>query len=657
VSRRKDGDTIPVELTMSSVRSEGRLAFHLVVNDLSGVRALERQRADAEARLKLLEATAAHSDQERRRAEQELHQARLEVARAELLQRAAAAEHEDRLGDAEAGRRRLERSFDDAPIAMALADSNRQLVRVNAALCELTGVPRERLETSTIEQLAHPEDHELVRAGLRPLLERDRGRWQAEVRLLDARRHELPIDLGLTLLREGEDPPFVLLHAEDLRDRRRAQERVEFLADHDFLTGLPDRPQLERELDRAAASGEHGAVVVLDLDGLRAVNDSLGRPAGDAVVAATARALGERVRRSDALGRIGGDAFAVVLEGAAEADARRIGEELLDSVRRTETPDGRPASASAGVLLFTGSERLSASELLVEAELAVYDAKEAGRDTMVVRQAAGARRGDSGDRAWADRIRTALEQDCFVLHAQPIVSLKGDPADRHELLLRLLGDDGDLIPPATFLYIAERLGLSEAIDAWVIGEAARMLARADSSGRELHLEVNLSASSVADPGLPDLVASELRSAGANGSGLSLAIDEAAAIENVDAVRGLAESIRGLGCELVLDHFGSGLASFHYLQQLAVDYVKIDGSFVKDLPHNRAGRMVIKSVVEVAGSLGCRTIAERVGDAETLGLLQGHGVDYAQGFYLARPRPLAELETSAVRQNVRDLRAP
>jgi EAL domain-containing protein (putative c-di-GMP-specific phosphodiesterase class I) len=143
--------------------------------------------------------------------------------------------------------------------------------------------------------------------------------------------------------------------------------------------------------------------------------------------------------------------------------------------------------------------------------------------------------------------------------------------------------------------------------------------------------------------MPELIASELSAAKVPGPALSLAIDEATAIENVESVRVLAQSLRGLGCELVLDHFGSGLASFHYLQQLAVDYVKIDGSFVKDLPNNRAGRMVVKSVVEVAGSLGCRTIAERVGDSETLALLQSHGVDYAQGFYVGRPRPASELE--------------
>src|SRR5436190_2414845 len=638
-ARGKWGREVPVEVTLSSIRSEGRLSFHLVVNDLYELRALEEQRAGAEARIEAAQAQAAESEEDRERLAEELRQARLQAARAELLQRAAKAEHERRLGDSEHERQRLERSFEDAPIGMVLTDSTGQLTRVNAALCELTGIPRERLERVTLEQLAHPSDREHLRAGLRPLLERGRGRWQGEVRLMDASERELPVDLGVTILREHDDVPFLLVHAEDLRERRRSQRRVAFLADHDFLTGLPDRGQLETQLETAGS----GAVAVVDVDGLRSLNDSLGRPAGDALLAEAGRALRESVRRGDAVARIGGDAFAVVLEGAREADARSLGEQLIATVRALRAADGRPVSASAGVLLFTGAEGLSAEELLVEAELAVYDAKEAGRDRMVVRRAAGRRRPREGEHGWADRIREALEDDCFVLHAQPIVSLKGEPPTRYELLLRLLGDDGDLIAPATFLYVAEHFGLARELDRWVIGEAAKMLARANEAGRELLFEVNLSAPSVADSGLAELIARELHAARVPGSQLSLAIDEATAIENVESVRALAQSVRSLGCQLVLDHFGSGLASFHYLQQLAVDYVKIDGSFVKDLPHNRAGRMVVKSVVEVAGSLGCRTIAERVGDSETLALLQSQGVDYAQGFYVGRPRAAAELE--------------
>jgi diguanylate cyclase (GGDEF)-like protein/PAS domain S-box-containing protein len=643
-ARGKRGREVPVEVTLSSIRSEGRLSFHLVVNDLYELRALEDQRTDAEARVEAASTEIAESKEDRDRLADELRQARLQAARAELLVRAARAEHERRLGDSEQERRRLERSFEDAPIGMVLADSTGQLTRVNAALCELTGLPREQLETATLEQLAHPGDRELLRAGLRPLLERGRGRWQGEVRLVDSQRRELPVDLGLTILREHEDVPFLLVHAEDLRERRQAQRRLAFLAHHDFLTGLPDRGRLEAELEAAS----DGAVAVVDLDGLRSLNDSLGRPAGDALLAEAGRALRQCVRRSDAVARVGGDAFAVVLEGADEAAARTLGEQLLVAVRSLRAADGRPVSASAGVLLFTGSEGMSAEELLVEAELAVYDAKEAGRDRMVVRRAAGERRSREGEQGWAERIRNALEDDCFVLHAQPIVSLKGEPPTRYELLLRLVGEDGDLIPPATFLYVAERFGLAPELDRWVIGEAAKMLARAQAAGRELRFEINLSASSVADAGLPELIARELHAARVAGSQLSLAIDEATAIENMESVRALTQSVRSLGCQLVLDHFGSGLASFHYLQQLAVDYVKIDGSFVKDLPHNRAGRMVVKSVVEVAGSLGCRTIAERVGDSETLALLQSQGVDYAQGFYVGRPRPATEIEPDATR---------
>jgi len=640
-ARAKWGGDVPVQLTASSVRDERGLSFQLVVNDVSELRRLEQERTAAEERIATLEAAAAGSDEERERIEEELRQARLDATRAELVQQAASAEHERRLGDSEKERRQLERSFEDAPIGMAFADSTGRLARVNAALCNLTGMPRQRLEAAMLDELAHEDDRELVRAAVQPLSERRSARWQGEVRLLDAARTELPVDLGITLLGDRDEAPLLLVHVDDLRERRRAQQRLALLADHDSLTGLPDRGRLERALERARG----GAVAVLDLDRLRSLNDALGRRAGDTLLTEAGRALQGRLRPGDTVARIGGDVFAVLLDGAGDGDAPNLGEQLLDAIRSLRAADGRAVSASAGVLLFTGDEGLSAEELLLDAELTVYDAKEAGRDRMVVRCAAGARRAPEGHQAWPDHIREALKDDCFVLHAQPIVSLKGEPPTRYELLLRLKGDDGDLVSPATLLYVAARFGLAQEIDRWAIAEATRLLAAAHAKGRDLRFEVNLSAASVADGRMPDLIARELSAAQVPGSALSLAIDEATAIENAESVRVLARSLRSLGCELVLDHFGSGLGSFHYLQQLAVDYVKIDGSFVRDLPNNRVGRMVVKSVVEVAGSLGCRTIAERVGDSETLALLQSQGVDYAQGFYVGRPRPVSAIEAA------------
>jgi EAL domain-containing protein (putative c-di-GMP-specific phosphodiesterase class I) len=291
-----------------------------------------------------------------------------------------------------------------------------------------------------------------------------------------------------------------------------------------------------------------------------------------------------------------------------------------------------------------GSARLTAEEILVEADIAMYDAKEAGRDRAVVYDSRQDRQERMQARlTWVDRIRDALEGEQFVLYAQPILGLADDRVPRHELLIRMHGEDGDMVPPGTFLYIGERFDLIQEIDRWVLRQAISLLAEHKRAGREIHLEVNLSAKSVTDPEIPDFVAGQLRLQGIDGRGLCVEVTETAAIVNVDRAKRFATMLGRLGCEFALDDFGAGFASFYYLKHMAFDYVKIDGEFIRDLPSSRVNQLVVQAVVDIARGMGKRTIAEYVGDAETFELLQRYGVDYAQGFYVARPKPLAGLD--------------
>jgi EAL domain-containing protein (putative c-di-GMP-specific phosphodiesterase class I) len=274
----------------------------------------------------------------------------------------------------------------------------------------------------------------------------------------------------------------------------------------------------------------------------------------------------------------------------------------------------------------------------------MYDAKEAGRGRTVLYDPEEDREERMLSRmTWADRIREALATDAFVLHAQPVLSLRGDPTPRSELLLRMLGENGDVIPPASFLFIAERFELVQEIDRWVVSRAVAILAAEQAAGRDVVLCVNLSAKSVTDPVLPEHIEHELRSRGADGRGLCFEVTETAAVVNIDRARQFAEHVGELGCEFALDDFGAGFASFYYLKHLAFDLLKIDGEFVKDLTTSRTNQLVVKSVVDIARGLGKRTIAEFVEDAETLELLRGMGVDFAQGFYIAKPAPLPLLQ--------------
>jgi len=229
------------------------------------------------------------------------------------------------------------------------------------------------------------------------------------------------------------------------------------------------------------------------------------------------------------------------------------------------------------------------------------------------------------------------------LYAQPIVSLGTDPIPRHELLLRMLSESGELILPASFIGVAERTDLIGELDRWVITQAAELLGAAQADGHQIHLNVNVSARTLVDSGLLEDVRRSLAEAGAAGSGLCLEVTETAAIRNAAGAAGLGAELAGLGCELALDDFGSGFASFRRLKHLHFDHVKIDGEFIAGFASDPADRLVVQAIVALARSMGKLTVAEFVGDQATLELLREYGVDYAQGFHIAPPLPLAEVD--------------
>jgi diguanylate cyclase (GGDEF)-like protein len=393
-------------------------------------------------------------------------------------------------------------------------------------------------------------------------------------------------------------------------------------------------------------------VLAIDLDHFKYVNDTHGHSVGDELIARVGGIFRQRLRATDIIARIGGDEFSVILPGADAQEAALVAQSLLDALReegRAATAPDRPrwVTASIGIAPFC-RDSASGEEVHVEADIAMYDAKEAGRDRFEIYDSAHARQEQMQARlTWADRIRAALAEDRFVLNAQPIVSLKDDPIPRHELLIRMLGEGDDLIPPGTFLYIAERFDLIQLIDRWVLRRAIALLAAQKRAGKELNLAVNLSAKSLADPELPEFVAETLRDAGIDGRGLCVEITETAAIVNLDRAKRISQLPAGLGCEVALDDFGAGFASFYYLKHMEFDYVKIDGEFIRDLADSHVNQLVVKSVVDIARGLGKRTIAECVGDEESVELLKRYGVDYAQGFYLAKPQSLGALDLTAL----------
>ena len=465
-------------------------------------------------------------------------------------------------------------------------------------------------------------------------------------RRLTGRHTPVWASVSLALVRDGEGRALhAILQIQDVSERKHFEERLQHMADHDPLTGLFNRRRFAQELGKHAAQadryGAEGALLVIDLDHFKYVNDSLGHAAGDELILSVATLLRGRLRDSDTLARLGGDEFAVLLPKATKDEAHKVSGQLLKSIRdhavvfSGERP--RRITASAGVAMFGDGQGDDGSEILVNADLAMYDAKEAGRDrTELYASDQHSQARTKGRVAWADRIRAALDEERFVLHAQPIVDLRDGSSARYELLLRMVDDAGDLIPPGAFLYVAEQIGLIETIDRWVAGRAIELLAEQVALGHDVTLEVNLSGRSIGDDELLERIQATIAEHRVDPGALVFEITETAAVANVHRARGFAERLADLGCQFALDDFGAGFGSFYYLKHLPFDFLKIDGEFVRSCLADRTDQLVIEAVVDIARGLGKQTIAECVENEETALLLRKKGVDFGQGYWFARP---------------------
>jgi diguanylate cyclase (GGDEF)-like protein/PAS domain S-box-containing protein len=546
----------------------------------------------------------------------------------------------------------LHSAFEDAPIGIALVSvdpgSEGRFLRVNRALCELTGYSSEELETTAVGALLHPEDAATDHAAMSRLGGGEIDDFQLEQRLLHAERHAVWVMVSASLVRgTGGEPLYCIRQLQDIEERKRYEGELGYLVEHDPLTGLLNRRGFVRELTHhmayARRYGGGGAVLLLDLDDFKYVNDALGHSVGDEVISDLARIVRDRLRETDVFGRLGGDEFAVLLPEVNRSEAQSVAESLLAAVGvgcGVSLPEGRRVTVSIGVSDFQANPEMTADDVLVDADDAMYAAKESGKDRITVASAATHERMKFRV-TWAQRVRYAVEQDRFELFCQPIIDLSNDDTSQWELLLRMPGHAGELILPAQFLYTAERSGLILTIDRWVAGEAMSLIAKQRDAGREVRLEINLSGRSVGNPELLSLIERGLEQTAIDPASLIFEVTETAAIANMDRARGFATKLRALGCCFALDDFGAGFGSFYYLKHIPFDYVKIDGEFIRNLPASTTDQLILDSIVQMSKGLGTHTIAEFVGDGETVQVLKEHGVDYAQGFYLGRPQPVSD----------------
>ncbi len=432
----------------------------------------------------------------------------------------------------------------------------------------------------------------------------------------------------------------------DISVRKEAQERLVYLAERDPLTGLHNRRHLEAELhhqlERCARYGERAALLMLDLDHFKFVNDSLGHSVGDEVITHVGTLLRERLRASDVVARLGGDEFAAIVPCVDVEAARCLAQTLTKLISNSafEHAEHRYLlSASAGVVMLDGVA--STEDALIGADVALYEAKRQGRNRVDVYCPTIRERVLTG-LSWSQRLQEALAGGGFELHEQAIVDLRTDEPVIHELLIRMRGEHGALIPPNDFLVPAARFGYMPAIDRWVISQAARL--GATRPGR--CLAVNLAAQTIGEPGLVDYIAEQLSAAGAEAADFVFELSESDVIANLDRARALCEGLRALGARVALDDFGSGFSGFSYLKALDVHVLKIDGQFVRELGSNAVDKLVVEAIVHVANGLKLPTVAEYVTDAAVARRCRELGVTHGQGFHFGKPAPICPDDAGA-----------
>lgn len=421
---------------------------------------------------------------------------------------------------------------------------------------------------------------------------------------------------------------------------------LSYVASHDALTGLINRHEFMKRLAYAVESArvdhaEH-ALCYIDLDQFKVVNDSCGHAAGDELLREIAGMLRGVIREGDSLARLGGDEFGLLLPGCPLEIAAGIADQLRDKIAGLRFAwGGRPfeIGASIGVVSIRANNG-SVGDLLRLADSACYVAKEEGRNRVHVCQpddmAVAEHRSQM---AWVQTLRQALEEDRFVLHYQPIAALHpGEPRRHIEILLRMQGDDGRLIPPNMFIPTAERYQLMPALDRWVVRNSLERLAPLLQK-RDMVCGINLSGQSLTEGNLLPMILAEFKRLAIPPDTVCFEITETSAISHLGRARELLLGLKQAGCQLSLDDFGSGLSSFSYLKQLPVDYLKIDGAFVRDIASNPFDRAIVASMVQVARSIGVRTVAEFVEDEVVLGIVRELGVDFGQGYGIARPQAL------------------
>ena len=435
--------------------------------------------------------------------------------------------------------------------------------------------------------------------------------------------------------------------ARDITEQHLAMLEIERLARHDPLTDLPNRASLQQNIEIAIKNGEFGAILFLDVDHFKYVNDNFGHRAGDQLIVGIGSALRGLMREfSGTLYRIGGDEFAFHLPQILRQEASRAAERALETVHRYHfQPSGgrriANLSASIGIALYPFHGATTA-ELLSNVDIAMYQAKELGRNRYALfDQVAGGLRNTHRRMHWAKKLRDVIDDDRLVLFRQPVVRFADSMPVHNEILVRMRDDDGKIVLPGSFIEPAESLGMIREIDMLVVRKLIQYLQNDARMNQKLRYFVNLSRISISDQRWIKNFMAMINETKVNPSQLVFEITETAAMSEIDVTLNFIRMLKDMGCRFALDDFGAGFSSFYYLKRFEVDYIKIDGSFIRDLAADESNRVFVKAVNEVARGINKQVIAEWVENPETLKLLIEMNIQYGQGYLFQQPVALEE----------------
>lgn len=455
---------------------------------------------------------------------------------------------------------------------------------------------------------------------------------------------------------------FFRIHIWDITTLKNLTQKMSYQASHDALTNLINRREFEQRLEQiiedAQYNNKNHSLCYMDLDQFKTVNDTCGHAAGDELLKQISARINSKTRETDTFARVGGDEFGLLLIGCPIEKATILAEKIRKTVEEFRFKwDNKIFKIGISIGIATINNKSgSAKEIQSAADTACYLAKEQGRNRINVYETGStAITKYTNETNWLNRINIALDNNDFILYFQKIASLHNKKYEHYEVLIRMLDKDGKTIPPDSFIPAAERFYVISSIDSWVIKNT--LLIMQEEQYSNIHFSINLSGQSISDLKFMNDCISQLADSDIDTGRICFEITETAMIENLTNAQHSIATLRGLGCKIALDDFGSGLSSFAYLKNLPVDYLKIDGCLIKEMENDPVNITMVESIIHIGQSMGLETIAEYVENKSLLKILDGLGIDYVQGYGIARPVPLDKIKLAEIKlKKVKQLKA-